>query len=186
MNVKISSSLLALGTLTSAILLNLAPVSAQSVPGNGSTSGNNIQFLFTPVQTATGTALSPTAQANFTQFSQSITPNSVGSSLFNVFSGGSPAALALSLVPSGAAADGSTAMAGAKLAESLVGIREGSGNLNPNKLSTATDNYNSYIKAMVGEIGGDRAIASLTDPQKSADPAVTLGSFLTQGGQALR
>lgn len=186
MNVKISASLLALGTLTSSILLGLAPVSAQSVPGNGSTSGNNIQFLFTPVQTAAPSALSPTAQANFNQFSQSITPNSVGSSLFNVFNGGSPAALALSLVPPGAAANGPTASAAAKLAESLQGIRDGGGNLNPMKLSTATDNYNEYIKAMVPEIGGAQAIASLTDPQKSADPAVTLGSFLTQGGQALR
>jgi hypothetical protein len=186
MNMKISSSLLALATLTSTSLLGFAPVSAQSVPGNGSTVGNNIQFIFNTAQTAVPAALSPTAQANLNQFSQSITPNSVGSSLFNVFSGGSPTALALSLVPSGAAVDGSTAMAAAKLAQSLQGIRDGGGNLNPSKLSTSTDNYNEYIKAMVSEIGGAQAIASLTDPQKSADPVVTLGSFLTQGGQSLR
>ncbi len=185
MNIKISSSLLALATLTSTIG-TIPSVSAQSVPGNGSTNGNNIQFIFATPQTAAPAALSPTAQANFNQFAQSITPNSVGFNLFNVFNGGSPATLALSLVPPGAAPDGPTAMAAAKLAQSLQGIRDGGGSLNPIKLSIATDNYNDYIKAMVPEIGGAQAIASLTDPQKSADSVVTLGSFLTQGGQSLR
>lgn len=185
MNRKVSSLLLALGTLTS----TLGPIpraSAQSVPGNGSNVGNNIQFIFQAPQTSAPAALSPTALTNFTQFSQSITPNSVGPNLFSVFNGGSPAALALSLVPSGAAPDGTTAIAAAKVAQSVQGIRDGGGNLNPIKLSIATDSYNEYIKAMVLEIGGAKAIANLTDPQKSADTVITLGSFLTQGGQSLR
>jgi hypothetical protein len=186
MNLKISASLLALGTLTSAVLLGTTPVSAQT--GNGSDVGNNVQFLINQVQTFAPSSITPPIQAALTTFSQSVNPNSVSPAVFSALSGGSPAPLAAALIPTGVTANGPTATSAADLAASLNGVRDAGGNINAQKASIAVGKYNAYVAALVAEVGGDKAIASIADAQKSANGKAeggttaqqTTGAFLSQ------
>jgi hypothetical protein len=163
MNLKISSSLLALGTFTSAILLSITPVSAQkgngSNNGNGSNTTNAIQFL-----TATITA-NVLAAVN-TALAQILAANPLA--LANATSG---------LVPAGASA--SLVAAAADLQQLVAGF--GAGNVSVPQLNKAIAAYNTYVEALVASLGGADAVAFLSS--SGADKA--LDSTNTPGVRGL-
>jgi hypothetical protein len=170
-NMKISSYLLGLSAVASLVALNLAPVNAQVV--NGSDNGNT----FTSVTNVGGggvvggngePAYAPQSQAAVNQFSQSLTANAVGDpATFDVINGAAPAPLVASLLPAGVAADGATGKAATLLASSVQGMRSGNGNINATKLNTSVGAYNDYVKAMVGELGPEKAVAGAPIGQKA-------------------
>jgi hypothetical protein len=174
---KISSYLLGLGALASLAAVNLAPANAQVV--NGSDNGNT----FTSVTNAGGgggrsggePSYNAQSQSAVNQYSQSLTANSLGDqAAFDTINGGAPAPLVASLLPSGVAADGATGKAATTLATTVQGLRAGNGNINASKLNAAVPAYNDYVKALVGELGPEKAVASGPAGQKA------LQSLLTQ------
>jgi hypothetical protein len=93
---------------------------------------------------------------------------------FDTINGGAPAPLVASLLPTGVAADGATGKAATTLATTVQGLRAGNGNINASKLNAAVPAYNDYVKALVGELGPEKAVASGPAGQKA------LQSLLTQ------
>ncbi|MCY7367456.1 MAG: hypothetical protein LH474_04815 [Chamaesiphon sp.] len=168
---KISSYLLGLGAVTSLVALNLAPVNAQI--GNGSDNGNT----FTSVTNAGGGGIvggngsvgyAAQSQNAVNQFSQSLTANAVGdAATFDVINGAAPAPLVASLLPAGVAVDGATGRAATTLASTVQGMRAGDGHINATKLNASVGAYNEYVRAMVGELGPEKAVAEAPIGQKA-------------------
>ncbi|WP_310486399.1 hypothetical protein [Chamaesiphon sp. VAR_69_metabat_338] len=167
---KISSYLLGIGAVASLVALNIAPASAQV--GNGSDNGN----IFNSV-TGTGgggvrgggePSYEAQSQSAVNQFSQSLTANAVGdAATFDVINGAEPAPLVASLVPSGVPADGATGKAAANLASTVRGMRASNGNISATKLNASVGAYNDYVKAYVGEVGPDKALANAPSGQRA-------------------
>lgn len=169
-NMKISSYLLGLGTVATLVALNLAPASAQV--GNGSDNGN----IFNSITNTGGggykgggePSYASQIQSAVNQLSQSLTANTVGdAATFDVMNGASPAPLVTALLPTGAAADGATSRAAVNLANNVRGLRSGNGNINPTKLNASVGAYNEYVKALVGELGPENALANAPVGQKT-------------------
>ncbi len=167
---KISSYLLGLGAVTSLVALNLAPANAQFF--NGSDNGNT----FTSVTNVGGGGIvggnggsgyASQSQTAVNQFSQSLTANAVGdAATFDVINGAAPAPLVASLLPAGVAADGATGKAATTLASTVQGMRASNGNINAAKLNASVGAYNEYVKALVGELGPEKAVAGAPIGQK--------------------
>jgi hypothetical protein len=183
---KISSYLLGLGAVTSLVALNLAPVNAQFV--NGSDNGNT----FTSVTNAGGGGIvggnggsgyASQSQNAVNQFSQSLTANAVGDAVtFDVINGAAPAPLVTGLLPAGVAADGATGKAATTLASTVQGMRAGNGNINATKLNASVGAYNDYVKALVGELGPEKAVAGAPIGQKALQGL--LGQLVQVANQA--
>ena len=183
---KISSYLLGLGAVTSLVALNLAPVNAQI--GNGSDNGNT----FTSVTNVGGGGIvggnggsgyASQSQNAVNQFSQSLTANAVGdAATFDVVNGAAPAPLVASLLPAGVAADGATGKAATTLATTVQGMRAGNGNINATKLNASVGAYNEYVKALVGELGPEKAVAGAPVGQKALQGL--LGQLVQVANQA--
>ncbi len=166
---KILSYCLGLGAVVSVMALNLTPASAQL--GNGSDSGNT----FTSITNVNGggvkgggkPAYASATQEAVDRFSQSLNANSVGdAATFDVINGAAPAPLVAALLPTGIAPDGATAKSAATLASTVQGMRTGNGGIDAAKLNAAVPAYNDYVKAMVGEIGAEKALAGAPVGQK--------------------
>lgn len=178
---KILSYLLGLGAVASLITLNLSPASAQV--GNGSDNGNTFTSTVNAggggVVGGGGSGYAAQSQAAVNQVSQSLTVNSIGDqATFDTINGGEPAPLVTALVPSGVAPDGATGKAATALATTVKGMRSGNGEINASKLSAAVPAYNEYVKALVGELGPEKALSSAPAGQKA------LQGFLGQLVQA--
>lgn len=167
---KISSYLLGMGALASAVTLNLSPANAQSF--NGSDNGN----IFNSVTGTGGGGVSGSGEPSYeaqsqnavNQFSQSLTANSVGdAATFDVINGAAPAPLVAALLPTGVPADGATGKAATTLASAVQGMRSGNGNINATKLNASVGAYNDYVKAYVGEVGPEKALANAPAGQKA-------------------
>lgn len=170
-NMKISSYLLGLGAVAGLVALNLAPVNAQTA--NGSDNGNTFNSI---VNTGGGgvvggngePAYVSQSQTAVNQFSQSLTANSVGdAATFDVINGAAPAPLVAALLPAGVAADGATGKAATTLATTVQGMRSSNGNINAKKLNASVGAYNDYVKAYVGEVGAEKALAGAPSGQKA-------------------
>ncbi len=166
---KISSYLLGLGAIAIAAL-NVAPASAQI--GNGSDNGN----MFTSITSTGGggsygsgePSYASQSQNAVNQLSQSLTANTVGdAATFDVINGAAPAPLVAALLPTGVPADGATGKAAANLASTVQGLRASNGNINAPKLNASVGAYNDYVRALVGEIGPDRALNEAPNGQKA-------------------
>lgn len=183
---KISAYLLGLGAVTSLVALNLAPVNAQI--GNGSDNGNT----FTSVTNVGGggvvggnggSGYASQSQNAVNQFSQSLTANAVGdAATFDVINGAAPAPLVAALLPAGAAADGATGKAATTLATTVQGMRGGNGNINATKLNASVGAYNEYVRALVGELGPEKAVAGAPVGQKALQGL--LGQLVQVASQA--
>jgi hypothetical protein len=183
---KISSYLLGLGAVTSLVALNLAPVNAQFV--NGSDNGNT----FTSITNVGGGGIvggngeagyASQSQSAVNQFSQSLTANAVGDvATFDVINGAAPAPLVAALLPAGVAADGATGKAATTLATTVQGMRGGNGNINATKLNASVGAYNEYVRAMVGELGPEKAVAGAPIGQKALQGL--LGQLVQVANQA--
>lgn len=183
---KISAYLLGLGAVTSLVALNLAPVNAQVL--NGSDNGNT----FTSVTNVGGGGIigsggeagyASQSQSAVNQFSQSLTANAVGdAATFDVVNGAEPAPLVAALLPAGAAADGATGKAAVTLATTVKGMRTGNGNINATKLNASVGAYNEYVKALVGELGPEKAVAGAPIGQKALQGL--LGQLVQVANQA--
>ncbi len=183
---KISSYLLGLGAVTSLVALNLAPVNAQI--NNGSDNGNT----FTSVTNVGGggvvggnggSGYASQSQSAVNQFSQSLTANAVGdAATFDVINGAAPAPLVASLLPAGTAADGATGKAATTLATTVQGMRAGNGNINATKLNASVGAYNEYVRALVGELGPEKAVAGAPVGQKALQGL--LGQLVQVANQA--
>jgi hypothetical protein len=185
-NMKISSYLLGLGAVaTSLVALNLAPASAQI--GNGSDNGN----IFNSI-TSTGGGGSvgggePSyvsgSQNSVNQLSQSLTANAVGdAATFDVINGAAPAPLVAALLPAGVAADGATGKAASNLANTVQGLRSSNGNISATKLNASVGAYNDYVRALVGELGPDRALSEAPNGQKALQSV--LGQLIQVANQS--
>jgi hypothetical protein len=167
---KISAYLLGLLAVASPIVVS---VSANAQVGNGSDNGNTFTSIVNAggggVRGGSGQPSYPsTSQSAVDQFSQSLTANSLGDqATFDTINGGEPGPLVAALVPSGVAADGATGKAAATLATTVQGMRGGNGNINATKLSAAVPAYNEYVKALVGELGPEKALANAPNGQKA-------------------
>jgi hypothetical protein len=168
-NMKILSYYLGLGAVVSVMALNLTPVNAQTA--NGSDNGNT----FTSVTNVGGGGVrgggkpgyAAATQDAVDRFSQSLTANSVGdTATFDVINGAAPAPLVAALLPTGVAPDGATGKAASTLASAVQGMRAGNGAIDATKLNAAVPAYNDYVKAMVGEIGAEKALNSAPVGQK--------------------
>ena len=178
---KILSYLLGLGAVASLISLNLSPASAQV--GNGSDNGNTFTSTVNAggggVVGGGGSGYAAQSQAAVNQASQSVTAATIGDqATFDTINGGEPAPLVTALVPTGVAPDGATGKAASALATTVKGMRSGNGEINASKLSAAVPAYNEYVKALVGELGPDKALSSAPTGQKA------LQGFLGQLVQA--
>jgi hypothetical protein len=183
---KISSYLLGLGAVTSLVALNLAPANAQFF--NGSDNGNT----FTSVTNVGGGGIvggnggsgyAAQSQSAVNQFSQSLTANAVGdAATFDVINGAAPAPLVAALLPAGVAADGATGKAATTLATTVQGMRAGNGNINATKLNASVGAYNEYVKALVGELGPEKAVAGAPVGQKALQGL--LGQLVQVANQA--
>ena len=183
---KISSYLLGLGAVTSLVALNLAPANAQFF--NGSDNGNT----FTSVTNVGGGGIvggnggsgyAAQSQSAVNQFSQSLTANAVGdAATFDVINGAEPAPLVAALLPAGVAADGATGKAATTLAGTVKGMRAGNGNIDAAKLNASVGAYNEYVRALVGELGPEKAVASAPIGQKALQGL--LGQLVQVANQA--
>ncbi len=168
---KISAYLLGLLAVASPIAFNITAVNAQV--GNGSDNGN----IFNSFVNVGGGGIrggggqpsyASASQSAVDQFSQSLTANSLGDqATFDTINGGAPGPLVAALVPSGVPADGATGKAAANLATTVQGMRSGNGNINATKLNAAVPAYNDYVKALVGELGPEKALANAPAGQKA-------------------
>jgi hypothetical protein len=167
---KISSYLLGIGAVAGLVTLTLTPASAQV--GNGSDNGNTFNSVVNTGGGGTAGGGEPSyeaqSQSAVNQFSQSLTANAVGdAATFDVINGAEPAPLVASLVPSGVPADGATGKAAANLASTVRGMRTSNGNINASKLNASVGAYNDYVKAYVGEVGPDKALAESPSGQRA-------------------
>jgi hypothetical protein len=166
---KISAYLLGLLAVASPIVVS---ANANAQVGNGSDNGNT----FTSIVNAGGggargggqPSYPSASQSAVDQLSQSLTATSLGDqATFDTINGGEPGPLVAALVPSGVAADGATGKAAATLATTVQGMRGSNGNINATKLSAAVPAYNEYVKALVGEVGPEKALANAPNGQKA-------------------
>jgi hypothetical protein len=163
---KLSAYLLGLGALASAISIDVTPVLAQVAGGNDNGSGR--EAITAPLAGSRQQAYAAQSQSAVDRFSQSLTATSIGDvATFDLINGGAPGPFIAALLPSGVATDSATGKAAANLASTMKGMRAGNGNINAAKLNAAVVAYNEYIKAMVGELGPDRAISSPLSSQKA-------------------
>lgn len=182
---KISSYLLGLGAVAGLVAINLSPANAQV--GNGSDNGNTFNSV---VNTGGGgivgggePSYAAQSQSAVNQFSQSLTANSVGdAATFDVINGAAPAPLVAALLPTGIAADGATGKAATNLASTVQGMRTGSGNINASKLNASVGAYNDYVKALVGELGPEKALTDAPVGQKALQGL--LGQLVQVANQA--
>ena len=167
---KISAYLLGLLAVASPIVVSAG---ANAQIGSGSDNGNTFTSIVNAggggVRGGGGQPSYPSAsQSAVDQFSQSLTANSLGDqATFETINGGDAAPLVAALVPSGVAADGATGKAAANLATTVQGMRAGNGSINASKLSAAVPAYNDYVKALVGELGPEKALAGAPSGQKA-------------------
>jgi hypothetical protein len=169
-NMKISAYLLGLGAVASLAALNVTPASAQV--GNGSDNGNMFNSI-----TSTGgggsvgggePSYASQSQNAVNQLSQSLNANTIGdAATFDVINGAAPAPLVAALLPTGVPADGATGKAASNLASTVQGMRAGNGNISATKLNASVGAYNDYVKALVGEIGPERALNESPTGQKA-------------------
>jgi hypothetical protein len=169
-NMKISAYLLGMGAVATLAALNITPAHAQI--GNGSDNGNTFNSI-----TNTGgggvvgggePSYASQSQTAVNQFSQSLSANTVGdAATFDVINGAAPAPLVAALLPTGVAADGATGKAAANLASTVQGMRSGNGNISATKLNASVGAYNDYVKALVGELGPEKAISDAPNGQKA-------------------
>jgi hypothetical protein len=167
---KISSYLLGMGAVASLVALTLTPASAQV--GNGSDNGNTFNSITNTggggIRGGGEPSYESQSQSAVNQFSQSLTANAVGdAATFDVINGAEPAPLVASLLPSGVPADGATGKAAANLASTVRGMRASNGNISATKLNASVGAYNDYVKAYVGEVGPDKALAEAPNGQKA-------------------
>ena len=161
---KLLACLLALGTMTGASLLNLHPALAQVSGGNDNGSGR--ESISVPLAGNRQTVYAAPIQTAVNQFSQSLTATNLGDLVtFDVINGGAPAPLIAGLLPAGVPADGATSKAATTLASALQGLRS-NGNIDAAKLNASAIAYNEYVKALVSEIGPEKAIANAPIGQK--------------------
>jgi hypothetical protein len=167
MNIKLSPYLLlGLGAVTSTILCNFTPVRAQIAGGNDNGSGR--EAISAPLHRGSQSPEISQRQKAIDQFSQSLTANSVGdAATFDVLNGAAPAQLVAALLPNGIAADGATGKAATRLATTVQGMRSGNGQIDPTKLKASIGDFNNYVKALVGEVGADKALATAPVGQKA-------------------
>ena len=183
---KISAYLLGLSAVTSLVALNLAPVNAQII--NGYDNGNTFTSVTNVggggiVGSGGGSGYASQSQSAVNQFSQSLTANAVGdAATFDVINGAAPAPLVAALLPAGAAADGATGKAAITLATTVQGMRGGNGNINATKLNASVGAYNEYVKALVGELGPEKAVAGAPVGQKALQGL--LGQLVQVANQA--
>ncbi len=180
MNIKFYSCLLALGTFASAVLFNLAPVSAQN--GNGSNATNNIQPIITGGNgsntTNNANTSNPGNGSNTTNNVQPVVVQITTQALATVNAvlaqilGANPQALTsvtspAALVPPGASQ--SVSDSAAALASAVAGLN--AGGVTGAQLNAAINAYNTYATALVESVGGEKAIAFLSSAGgvKSAD-----------------
>ncbi len=182
---KILSYCLGLGAIASVVALNLTPATAQSL--SGSDAGNT----FTSVTNAAGggsigggaPVYASAAQTAVNQLSQSVNANNLGDqATFDTINGGAPAPLVAGLLPAGAAPDGATAKAATTLAGTVQGMRAGNGDINAAKLNASVVAYNDYVKAMVGEVGAEKALTGAPIGQKALQGL--LGQLVQAANQA--
>jgi hypothetical protein len=167
---KISSYLLGMSALASVVAFNLTPANAQLI--NGSDNGNTFTSI---VNTGGGGVVgggepsyADQSQSAVNQFSQSLTANSIGDqATFDTINGGASAPLVAALLPSGVPADGATGKAATTLASTVQGMRTGNGNISATKLNAAVPAYNEYVKALVSELGPEKAVATAPAGQKA-------------------
>jgi hypothetical protein len=185
-NMKISSYLLGLGAIASLVALNLAPANAQFF--NGSDNGNTFNSV---TNTGGGGIVGGNGESGYVsqsqtavnQFSQSLTANAVGdAATFDVINGAAPAPLVAALLPAGVAADGATGKAATTLATTVQGMRSGNGNINATKLNASVGAYNDYVRAMVSEVGPEKAVAGAPVGQKALQGL--LGQLIQSANQA--
>jgi hypothetical protein len=189
MNMKIFSSLLALGMVASGMLVGLQPSSANT--GNGSNNGNNVQFIGGNGSNTgnNGNTSNPGNGSNTTNNVQPVVVAITAQALANVNAllaqilGANPQALSsvtapAALVPAGAGQ--SVSDAAAALATAVGGLN--ASGVTGLQLNTAIEAYNNYCAALVDSVGGEQAIAFLSNAGgvKSADgtPAASLRSQL--------
>ncbi len=162
---KLLAYLLALGTVTSGSFSNLTPVLAQVNGGNDNGSGR--EAITAPLAGSRQTVYVAPSQNAVNQFSQALTATSLGDpATFDVINGGAPTPFIAALLPSGVAIDGATGKAATTLAGTMQGMRSSNGNISAVKLNAAVVAYNEYVKALVGEIGPEKAIANAPNTQK--------------------
>ncbi|WP_309732253.1 hypothetical protein, partial [Chamaesiphon sp. OTE_75_metabat_556] len=159
-----------MGAVASLVALTLTPASAQV--GNGSDNGNTFNSITNTggggIRGGGEPSYESQSQSAVNQFSQSLTANAVGdAATFDVINGAEPAPLVASLLPSGVPADGATGKAAANLASTVRGMRASNGNISATKLNASVGAYNDYVKAYVGEVGPDKALAEAPNGQKA-------------------
>ena len=169
-NMKISAYLFGMGVVATVAALNIAPAQAQI--GNGSDNGNTFNAI-----TNTGgggivgggqPSYAAPSQSAVNQFSQSLSANTVGdAATFDVINGAAPAPLVAALLPTGVAANGATGKAAATLASTVQGMRASNGSISATKLNASVGAYNDYVKALVGEVGPEKAISDAPNGQKA-------------------
>jgi hypothetical protein len=167
---KISSYLLGMGAVASLVALNITPAHAQFA--NGSDNGNTFNSVTNTggggVRGGGEPSYESQSQSAVNQFSQSLNANAVGdAATFDVINGAEPAPLVAALLPSGVPADGATGKAAANLASTIKGMRASNGNINATKLNASVGAYNDYVKAYVGEVGPDKALANPPSGQRA-------------------
>ena len=163
---KLLAYLFGLGAVTSALLSNLAPVLAQIAGGNDNGSGR--EAITAPLAGSRQEAYISQSQVAVDRFSKSLTANSIGdTATFDVINGSAPAPLVAALLPTGVTADGATGIAANRLANTLQGMRSSDGKIDAQKLNGSVGAFNQYVKALVGELGPDRAVATAPVGQKA-------------------
>jgi hypothetical protein len=201
MNVKFYSCLLAVGTFASAILLNLTPVSAQTgncsnctnniqpIPGNGSNTSNNAT---TSNPLGNGSNTTNNVQPVVVQITAQALANV--NALLTQILGANPQALTSvtspeALVPPEAsqnttpevATKNTTLVEAAKaLNSSVSGLN--AGGVTGEQLNNVINAYNAYAEALVESVGGEKALAFLSNAggvkSKDGTPAPSLRSQL--------
>jgi hypothetical protein len=160
------------GIATIAMLAHSTPGLAQIAGGNDNGSGK--EAISAPLAGNRQTVYAPQSQNAVNQFSQALTANSIGdAATFDVINGSSPATLVAALLPSGVATDGATGKAAANLAATIQGLRAGNGNIDAAKLNASVVAYNEYVKALVGEVGADKAVNGAPTGQKAVQGLLT-------------
>jgi hypothetical protein len=181
MNTKFYSCLLALGTFASAVLIGLTPVSAQT--GSGSNNGNNVQPVLTggSGSNTSNNATTSNPLGNGSNTTNNVQPvvvqittaalanvNAVLAQILSV----NPQALAsvtspAALVPAGASQ--SVSDAAQALASAVAALNGGS--VSGEQLNAAINAYNTYATSLVESVGGENALAFLSNAGgvKSAD-----------------
>ncbi len=169
---KLFTYAIGMGMATIAILVNSTAGLAQI--GGGNDNGSGKEAISAPLAGNRQTVYAPQSQTAVDRFSQALTANSIGdAATFDVINGATPAPLVAALLPTGVAPDGTTGKAAANLATTIQGLRAGNGNIDAVKLNASVVAYNEYVKALVGELGADKAVSSAPTGQKAVQGLLT-------------